>query len=311
MATDADTPLGRAERARLDALRDADSLAALVALTAADSEHDAYFAAKREWRRLRGRELAAEPVETDGVPGTRVAVGDTTYWVHGVTHADTDAERAFLREHVADALAAGHGVYCEQGIRSMYFADFEDVCAMDDYRWAMARCREFDPDSHVEAFDGVVEDVAALASDFREAAFSLVSAGGEYYGEDVQSVLGDVATSFLTSHADAATGQDFESFALSKAAAEDPSRLRDLQQYYLTEFLPQPVEREWLRRYDRELEVLTHARNERIADYAVYHADTAATVHLFVGAAHQPGVAYYLREHAAGDRTLDGFEPTG
>jgi hypothetical protein len=306
MATDPD--LTDAERRRLDALRNADSLAALVALTDAADAHDAYFAAKREWRRLRGRELAAEP-STAGIPGTRVPVGDTTFHVHGVTHADTGAEREFLRDHVTDALAADAGVYCEQGIRPMYFDDLADVCAMDDYRWAMARCRELGEASAVGALNSVVADVTDFADEFRETAFSLVEAGSDLYGDEVEAVLGDLATSFLTGHADAATGSDFESFALSRAAAADPSRLPDLQRYYRREFLPQPVEREWLRRHDRELEVVTHARNERMADYAVYHNDAADAVHLIVGAAHQPGVAYYLREHAAGDRTLDGFEP--
>ncbi|MFB6176520.1 MAG: hypothetical protein ABEI99_05145, partial [Halobaculum sp.] len=56
----ADGPPTAAERERLDAIRTATTLAELVEITDTDSEHDAYFAAKSEWERLRGRELDAE-----------------------------------------------------------------------------------------------------------------------------------------------------------------------------------------------------------------------------------------------------------
>ncbi|MEF8774370.1 MAG: hypothetical protein V5A37_06600, partial [Halobacteriales archaeon] len=78
---------------------------------------------------------------------------------------------------------------------------------------------------------------------------------------------------------------------------------------YETAFLPPPIEREWLRRHDPELELVTHARSERQADYAVYHNDDAREVHLVVGAAHQPGVTYYLERHRDGHRSASEFEP--
>ena len=102
--------------------------------------------------------------------------------------------------------------------------------------------------------------------------------------------------------------RDFEAFAKSRRAAEDPTRLGELQRYYKTTFLPQPLEREWLRRHDPELEAVSHARNERMADYVVFHADDEETVHLIVGAAHQPGVVYYLERHRDGHRDVSGFE---
>ncbi|WP_336036469.1 hypothetical protein [Halobacterium yunchengense] len=304
-------PLSPAERAEYAALRGAESLADLVAVTGAADEHDAYFAAKDAHRDLAAR-AGRGPGSAGGLPGRRVVLDGADFWVHGVTHADTDAERDFLRDHVHRILDGDAVVYAEQGVRPMYFRDVDGVCAMDDYAWATRRCAAMDCDSHVDlpdgAFEGVREDVASLAARFREAAFSLVDAGSSVYGEAFEAALGDLATSFLTSHEDAATGRDFASFKRSARAARDPSRLAALQAYYERAFLPQPVEREWLRRHDPELEVVTHARNERMADYAVYHHDSAASVHLVVGAAHQPGVAYYLREHAAGDRSADGFE---
>jgi len=323
MASDPD-PLTAAERDRLAAIRGADSLAELVAASDAEGAHDAYFEAKADWRELRGRELAAADddgpagergpvVEDGGVPGARVTVDGTTVHVHGVTHADTDAERAFLREHLVPRLDAGASVYCEQGIRRMYFDDVEGVCAMDDYRWAMARCRELDVESTLAEFPGtpidqLVEDVGGLAAQFREAAFSLIHDNRDVYGDEFAAALGDVAAAFLMSHENVGTGRDFESFARSRRAAEAPADLAALQRYYERAFLPQPLEREWLRRHDPELELVTHARNARMADYALAHAADDGEVHLVVGAAHQPGVRYYLERFRDGERDLEGFE---
>jgi hypothetical protein len=120
-----------------------------------------------------------------------------------------------------------------------------------------------------------------------------------------------VASAFLMSHEDASTGRDFASFSMSRAAARDPSKLPALQDYYRRAFLPQPLEREWLRRHDPALELLTHARNERMADYGVYHNEGSEDVHLVVGAAHQPGVTYYLEQYRDGKRRVEDFEPVG
>lgn len=314
MATDADASLAPAERDRLDALRSADGLADLVELTGANTEEAAYFAAKEEWSDLRDGELPPAAPSPD-LPGDAVTVDGVRYVVHGVTHADTDAERSYLRANVSRYLEGGHDVYCEQGIRPMYFSDMSDVCAMDDYRWALSRTDDPDPDSPLaEAaaeFEGLREDVTDAAGRFRETAFSLIHSGEDVYGEAFAEALGDVATTFLTDHEDAATGTDFEAFATSRRAAEDPTRLGELQRYYKRTFLPQPVEREWLRRHDPGLEAVSHARNERMADYVVFHADDVETVHLIVGAAHQPGVDYYLDRHRDGRRDVAGFELVG
>jgi hypothetical protein len=316
--SDPDPGLRPAERARLDAIRSAESLADLAALVDVDSGHDAYLAVKPEWRDLRATELEAAPHPSSGelpgvLPGDSVVVDDTTFYVHGITHADTDAERDVLREHVATVLDDDAALYCEQGIRAMYLSDRPAVCEMDDYRWAMQRCEELGLDSHAggtashseTGFDGFTEEVNSLAAQFRDAAFSLIDSGSDVYGDAYARALGDVASDFLTSHEDLATGTDFRSFRLSREASVDPGKLAALQRYYKTAFLPQPLEREWLARHDRELELVTHARNERMADYAVAHADGAARVHLIVGAAHQPGVAYYLDAHRNGRRTVE------
>jgi hypothetical protein len=307
------TDLSGPDRERLAQLRAARGLSDLVGLTDAEDEHGAYFAAKSEWYDLRGRELPAGRQE--GLPGNTVEVDGQVFHVHGVTHADTDAEQEFLRQQVGDFLADGRSVYCEQGIRSMYFRDEPETCEMDDYRWAMAQCEDLDRDSHVddlvrENFDGLAEDVDSLTDRFREATFSLINSGSDVYGERFRTALGDIASSLLTSHEGMATGEDFEAFTNTRAAATDPTKLVDLQHYYERRFLPQPVEREWLRRHDPELELVTHARNERMADYAVYHAETPE-VHLVVGAAHQPGVTYYLKQYRDGNRQLGAFEPFG
>ena len=300
--------LSSAERERFETLRSVDSLAELVHVTGADTEHDAYFAGKREWRALEEKLLPAAERSDDHLPGDAVVVDGRRFVVHGVTHADTDAERAHLREHVGEFLEDGAIVYCEQGIRSMYLSDVPDVRAMDDYRWALERCRELDVDSHLDAdFDGLREDLTSVADQFREAAYSLVHAGSDLYGEEFAAALGDVAADFLMSHEDVARVREFEAFALSRRAAEDPAALAELQRYYATAFLPMPLEREWLRRHDPELEVVSHGRSERMADYAIYHGE-ADTVHLVVGAAHQPGIVHYLERHRDGHRRLEGFE---
>ncbi|WP_232702670.1 hypothetical protein [Halobacterium wangiae] len=305
--------LNAGERARLAAIRSAESLAALAAETDAASVHDAYFAAKREWFDLQGRALA--DASSDQLPGNRVGVDGQTFCVHGITHADTRAEGRFLRQHVDRFLDAGAAVYVEQGVRSMYFSSFDDVYEMDDYAWAMERCASLDSDPPVyDALDvpfaGLSTNLDSLTTELRDAVFSLIDSGRHLYGESFEATLGDVASTFLMSHEDVSTGMDFASFSKSRAAADDPTKLGDLQDYYRRAFLPQPLEREWLRRHDPALELLTHARNERMADYAVYHS-TADTVHLVVGAAHQPGVTYYLEQHRDGQRRGAEFEPVG
>lgn len=299
--------------ARLDAIRAAESLAELARVMGVDDEHEAYLRGREEWEALRaGTEPARDP--DNGVPGDCVVVDGHAFHVHGVTHAGTAAEREFLRVAADAWLDAGATIYTEQGIRPLYFEGL-DVCEMDDYRWAMARCRELDGDSHVtdvfneERHDALPEPVEDLSDRFREVAFSLIDRGDGVYGDRFRDALGDVASSLLTSHADLATGTDFEAFRLRETAAKSPARLAELQRYYERTFLPQPLEREWLRRHDPELELVTHARNARMADYAVYHNESATEVHLVVGAAHQPGVVYYLDRHRTGDRSLNGFAP--
>jgi hypothetical protein len=311
--SDESPPLTAAERARLEALHEATSLADLQSLTDAETEHDAYFEAKRDWFDLRGKSLAAAPGSAT-FPGTTVSTSRADYHIHGVTHAGTTEEREYLRGHVTSILERGHAVYCEQGIRSMYFAELDGVCEMDDYRWAMDQCDSLDSDSHVAEmlngeFSGIGENIDDLTAKFRKTAFSLIDAVGDAEQGPVSQALGDIAGSLLTSHEDLATGSDFESFAIRKRAADDPTHLPALQTYYDRRFLPQPVEREWLRRHDPELELVTHARNARMADYVMYQAEPDVPIHLIVGAAHQPGIAYYLKQYRDGSRTLDGFEP--
>lgn len=313
MSTGPGSDLNPFEYERLEAIRTSKRLADLVPITGSDSEHDAYFAAKDAWFDLRGRTPLPNE-RAGGLPGNCVVVDGREFWVHGITHADTESEGSFLRDCVSTLRTSDATVYCEQGIRSMYFEQFRGVCEMDDYRWAMARCADLDGESHLgdiagAPFEGLLEDVSTLAGRFREAAFSLIDSGSDLYGEAFEAALGDVASEFLMTHEDISTGQDFESFRRSREAAEDPSNLPELQSYYRRAFLPQPLEREWLRRHDPELEVVTHARNERMADYAVYHSDTAEQVHLIVGAAHQPGITYYLEQHRDGERSLGEFQP--
>ncbi|MEF8781359.1 MAG: hypothetical protein V5A46_11850, partial [Haloferacaceae archaeon] len=248
-----------------------------------------------------------------GFPGARVGIGGDAIHVHGVTHAGTWEERSFLRKHVEEYLSRGAAVYCEQGIRRLYFDDFASVCAMDDYRWAMSECAALGGDSHVEGLhedgvDGLVHELADTASTFREATYSLIDSGSSVYGDRFERALGDVAATFVTDHADVATGKSYEAFSLSRTASRDPSRLLDLQRYYERAFLPQPLEREWLRRHDPELELMSHARNERMTDYVMYHHDDPGDVHVIVGAAHQTGVEYYLERYREGRELPEPFE---
>jgi hypothetical protein len=308
------TALSEAEIEWLETVQELESLAALRDVIGGETEHEAYLTAKEQWKHLRAR--AATSTDTGVIPGRSVPVGDRTVVVHGITHADTTEEGAFLRDGVETYLADGDEIYCEQGIRPMYFQDMDAVCEIDDYRWAMYHCREQDIDSHIPGEierefnrnNSVRADIRTVARQFRKETFSLIDRGSAVYGHQFGAALGDVASDFLTSHEELGTGENFDSFKLSEEAARNPASLESLQQYYESVFLPQPIEREWLRRHDPELELFTHARNERIAAYSLAQAPAATTVHVITGAAHQPGVTYYVRAYRDGDWDYDPFE---
>lgn len=304
--TGSDSEAGAPGRRQLARIRSADSLDDLTTVVHADSIDEAYVRAKRLWSR--------RPVTTtgtrDGLPGTRVTVDGVAIVVHGITHAGTDAERTAVRRHASDAADAD--VYCEQGIRSMYLTDFADVCAMDDYRWAMQRCADLGSEHRLSdlprsEFQGLRESLEGVGDDLREAAFAVIESGSALYGDDFSATLGAVASDVFTDAEDLATGEDFEAFRRTRRAAEDPTALAALQEYYRRVLLPQPLEREWLRRHDRELELITHARNARMADYVVHEAE-GARVEVIVGAAHQPGVRYYLEQYRDGTRERADFD---
>jgi len=300
------------EYQRLEAIRSARTLADLVEVTGAPSDHEAYFEAKSNWYDLRDKELPPAEVG-DNLAGDPVTIDGHNFHVHGITHTGTDEERSFLRRHVSRFREKGDTVYCEQGIRPMYFEDFGGACEIDDYTWSMARCKSLGLETCVAdaSTEGISENIDTVTSKLRDTTFSLIESGRRVYGERFAGALGDVASVFLTTHEDASTGKDFESFRVRREVSKEPERLDELQRYYKKKFLPQPLEREWLREHDPELEIFTHARNERIADYAVYHNEEAEEVHIITGAAHQPGVVYYLEAHRDGERTVEEFELLG
>ncbi len=302
----------------LDMVRDAESLEQLRGLTDADTTDEAYFTAKDRWYRLRNLELP--PPESTGLPGDAVVVDGQRFHVHGVTHTGSDEERDFVDRHVDGFLDEDDDVYCEQGLWRLYFADQPEVYEVDDYDWAGERCRSNEVCDRLEGdevsdvltrgFDAVAEEAEDVLDVVRDRLFSTVDAGGRVYGERFADALGDSLSCLLSDHTALARGDDFQAFRLSRDAAEDPSRLGELQRYYHRRFLPQPLEREWLWSHAPEVEIFTHARNERIADFVVYDAELP-DVHVVVGAAHQPGVTYYLERHAEGERSVDDFEPLG
>ena len=308
-----DASVGGTE-AVVDAVRSAESLSELVDVLDADSEHDAYFEAKKVWREHTDGWF--ESSYDEGLPGDRVVVDGHEFHVHGVTHSGTDEERDFLREHVLRFHEGGATVYCEQGIRPLYFEDYPTACEMDDYRWSVEKLKELDVENPAfeappSEFEGMVENVDGVKSRVRDSVFALVESGSGIYGERFADAVGDAVSGLLTSHVDASRGDDFESFRLTKEVARNPERLGELQAYYRRKLLPQPIESDWMRKHDPEIEILTHARNERMADYAVYHNEDDEEVHLVVGAAHQPGVVYYLQKHRDGERTVEDFELFG
>lgn len=308
----------RDDRNLVDAVRSAESLSELVDVLGVETEHDAYFKAKEVWREHHDGWF--ESSYDEGLPGDVIRIDGHDFHVHGITHAGTKAERDFLREHVScfHDKDGGATVYCEQGVRRMYFDDFPGVCEMDDYRWALGKVKEMREGMTRGTItgDGVdgsgrMDDVDSLRSRLCDSVFSLVESGTRIYGERFGEVLGDVASDFLTGHVDASRGDDFESFRLTQEVARNPERLGELQAYYRRNLLPQPLESDWMRRHDPEIEVFTHARNERMAEYAVYHNEEDEEVHIVVGAAHQPGVVYYLEEYRDGERNVDELELFG
>ncbi len=289
-------------------LRGIETLTGLVDVTGASSKRRAYLQTKREWSGSQIRETRIAGMS--GIPGDVVEMAGVRFHVHGITHAGTDAERDFVRDHVPDYLDAGATVFCEQGIRPLYF-DGLAVEEMDDYQWATDQTTTSDrggaDTGRVAAFATLGVGVEAIRSRVRRGLFSLVASAGDRW-DGLFDGVGRLVSDALTGHEDAATGTDFAAFRKSRAAARNPAKLAALQDHYWRVLLPPPVEREWLRRHDPHLEVVTHARNARMADYAVYHNTGPGDVHLIVGAAHQPGIVYYLERHRDGHRSLDAFE---
>lgn len=307
-------PLTDGEADRLEALARTRSLADLVELTGVETTEAAYHVAKEEWRRLKDRALPQPVGGVDRFPGDTVELDGPTVHVHGITHTETPAERDFVRRHVSAFTDDGAFVYCEQGIRPMYFDDFPRVCGMDDYRWALDRCATLgDPSTlaSVTEHDAPGDALPGIADELRSALFGLIDSSRDLIGDESSRTIGDLATSFVTGDTDLSIARDYASFVRSRRASEDPAQLANLQRYYRTAFLPQPVEREWLRQRDPALELMTHARNERMADYVVHHNETASQIHVICGAAHQPGIVYYLEQHRDGERTEGDFELTG
>lgn len=300
------TDLSHRESRRLSQLRSAESLQELVDITGADTVPAAYLRAKREWRRLMDQVIALE--STSGLAGDRIDIDGHEFWVHGVTHSGSPEMRGHLRRHVKGFLDGGATVYCEQGIRQIYFDEFPITCEMDDYRWAQQRYRELDvDDSGVERFDGPLHDGSDVGW-LRERVFALILRGTSVYGDSLGAGLGRLASWVFRNPESLGTGRNYRSYRLARLASRDPTMLRELQNHYTKTFLPQPVEREWLSNHDPGLELVTHARNERMADYAVYHNESSREVHLVVGAAHHPGVVYYLNRYAEGEKQLGEFQ---
>ncbi|MEF8936566.1 hypothetical protein [Halobacteriaceae bacterium SHR40] len=298
------------ESEQFEAIQEAQQLSDLSETFGIGSIHEIYFSAKEIWQSVL-RERQRNRTDASGLAGTTVDIDGQTFHVHGITHVGTEPEAEYLREYVTEYLRSNGSVYCEQGIRSMYFEDFPEVCEMDDYLWAMDRCEGVETASHVDrrsSSEPVFEETAPVTGEFRDATFSLIDSGSTMYGEKFEQTLGDIAASFLTDHADIGVGKSYEAFQLRAEASRNPERLVDLQEYYERTFLPQPLEREWLRYHDPELELMSHARNERMAEYAMYHNQNAENVHLVVGAAHQPGVVYYLEQYRDGRELPAEFE---
>ena len=293
------------DRLLMKAFKAARSIQDLREITEAEGSRDAYLTAKETWRELHrtvdestGREIK------EGIPGREIDLGRTTYKIHGITHAGTREERDFLRRHVKKYIEDGEKVYTEQGIRGMYFDDFDEVKEIDDYSWASEKIER--QRAGELGFDAESEHVDSLKSRVMKKVFSAVSSGEKIYGGKIKHVLGNLASRFLMEPENLGTGENFLSFTLHKEASKNPGKLSVLQSHYEGTFLPQPVEREWLRNQSQELEIYTHSRNERIADYIINEAGDVwnkdQVIHVITGAAHQPGVLYYIDQYKHGFR---------
>jgi len=153
----------------------------------------------------------------------------------------------------------------------------------------------------------------SIVGRLREVTFPLIDSGGEVYGDPFAPALGDVASIFLTSYEELATGEEFASLQKSRIAA-GPDQLGALQRYYERSIIPYALEREWLRRHDPELERprtrTAHPRpQERMAAHVPAHASGSDPVYIVLGAAHQPGVSYSLAACRDGDWSPGAFEP--
>lgn len=297
---------------RIRRYREAEDLEDLEEITGEESKEEAYFEAKSEWYELM-EEYLGEHSNTDDrrLPGDIVEFDvehdrypkDKKFHIHGISHTGRNEEKNFLQSVTEEFVEEGNQVYCEQGFLQMYFKELTEVEEIDDYSWMMSEASEM---SEGEAFEGLSESEKILDG-IQNFLFSLIAEGGDFYGQEIEDTIGEGVTPFLTTKEEKAVGEGFESFVRTDDASKNPKRVIELQNYYKKVLLPVNLERKWLKKHNPELDLLTHARSERIADYVIHDVINVECneVRIIVGAAHQCGVAHYLNQYRKNEKSIE------
>jgi len=273
------------------------------------SKKQAYKFAKQEWWDLNRKETYAS---NNGLPGESVKIGDITYHVHGVNHGFLgvkDNVKDYLRTETKKFLDAGCPVYVEEGFKGVLFEDMA-VEEMTDIRIAIKNY----PDYIKYAAKRTAVLPLKMVSTGLVFLVSSIFPNSKKRGIQLSNVL--------------------------YKTLSDTNSIANLQNATKSYFLPEPLECDWNKDYNKESLLTINKRSEIMAYLALKHEsfaqekyeraklggdvsedkepDTiiekivynkiknaknaigAKEIHVIVGAGHQPGILYYLKKKARG-----------
>ena len=214
----------------------------------------------------------------DGFPATTVMVNGVQYHIHGISHDEqiNDTVRKYIRGELERYLSLEHVVLMEQGVSSLIFRGYIDNDPRLEITFVDLPVVEMDDQSWAKKVDhkGVRR--------FREKAKMWRPPTTDYDVEDIGCEV--------CNHIQA------DSVDTYNRSMGDQTCLADLQNYVFSTHLPEQLHRQYLELFYPEEALMVSGRSRRMAEFASQYETRSREIDMVVGAAHQPGIAYYLQE---------------